>query len=267
MGLGYLDIFVAPTLFLALWAFSNNRVAIGLLLLTTTCLIKFQPLIIGPVLALFLWRKNALTFGTVWPSLVVVAGTFWLCGEALVAALTRAGAHQALSAQGLNANWILTFVINVSVLNRPISDITLVQPPSLLGFLLRGVFLVLYVAVLVRSPLTRLDQFVATAALAYLAYFVINPGVHENHLALIVTLLVSLSALGGAVLPFVASAVLFNANLLLFYGLRGTPPTFPGVSLIQVGVATLVTALAFSSMRSRAWSGPKHHHATNVPQV
>jgi hypothetical protein len=250
VGLVYLDVLFVPTLLLASWAFDRQRWALGALLYTLTCFLKFQPLVIGPVVGLYLWRSKAMTLRVMAAPALIAALVLLTWGDDVVAALARAGNHRALSAQALNAGWIMTVAVNLAVLQNPPSDIQLILTPSVLALALRLGFAGLYLWVLFRSSLNTFDQFIGTASLAYLTYFTFSIGAHENHLVVLVVLLAIRSLLGHGIWEFAAAAIALNLNLALFYGVNGLAIESPALSLARLVVAVMVTAATIVLMRA-----------------
>src|SRR3954451_15537259 len=71
--LGYLDVCVAPWLILAFWAFRSKHDVLGTVFFLLACLIKWQPLIVAPFVAIYLFKISDL------PSLRTALGRtlFW----------------------------------------------------------------------------------------------------------------------------------------------------------------------------------------------
>jgi hypothetical protein len=246
VGQGYLDIYFVPTLLASLWALERGRFGLGLLLYGVTCLVKFQPAIIGPALLVYLYRAGRLRFRIVAPSLVLAALVALLFGPALVSALGRAAGHRYLSAQALNFNWLLAFGINVFALQAPVSQVpNMLASPAVLDAL-RILFLGIYAAVLVRIRPATFGEFLRAATAGYAAYLAFAPAVHENHSMVLVVLLgVAVVSGEAAAWEFLAIAFLANLNLVAFSGLRGAGPAGPPVLWLVVEIAV---ALAMTTM-------------------
>ncbi|NWJ98794.1 MAG: hypothetical protein HXX20_23880, partial [Chloroflexi bacterium] len=54
MALVYVDIYFAPTLLLSLWALKARKLCLFTLVFSTTCLIKWQPVILAPFILVYL---------------------------------------------------------------------------------------------------------------------------------------------------------------------------------------------------------------------
>ena len=252
LALGYTDIYFAPTLVLTLWALQRRRFIAFSLLLAVTCLIKWQAAIIAPPLIIaavhFAMSEIAPEENTTrprfslvsprrlmaitLPGLVVTIGVIALFGEAVFASLAHGFGERFLSANALNAPWLLTQALHFAAAYRhngaaidarqamQTTDVRLTLGPKLL-------FAAFYLFALLRLRRgTR--TFVVTlrwTLAAYLAYFAFNTGVHENHLFTAVILAAALASVGGAWehSVFIAVSLIANINLVLFYGLRGAP--------------------------------------------
>jgi hypothetical protein len=241
VDLAYLDIYFAPLLLGACWAAQRRRWPLFAVLFTLTCLVKWQPVILAPFFALYLlnirhpreWR--AIPWRVILTSVLVPAGGVALAvlavfGTAVLAALQHAVSFPILSAQGLNFNWLLTGLLHVldpaaygPLVDGAIRPITL-PPGSLVGLLAKLLFFALYGGLLLRflvAPKTY-SNLLRYALLGYLAYFLFNTGVHENHLFPAILLTALLAALSATDLPlFLTWALIANLNPFLFYGIDG----------------------------------------------
>src|SRR5262249_40600305 len=82
--------------------------------------------------------------------------------------------------------------------------------------------------------------------LGYLAYFTFNVGVHENHLFLPIILGLFLAAQNRSYLPLaLATALIANLNLLVFYGIDGKGLPFDRVVGIDLSVVLAVLEVVF----------------------
>jgi hypothetical protein len=247
VALGYTDIYVAPSLVLALWALKERRLRPFSIFYTLACLTKWQPLIIAPFIFLHLldisrladWRQidfKKLFRQVLAPAASILLVTLSFFGFAPVWYAFKASlSHTILSGNALNLNWILTHFLEVfqpeqfgglvqgeaQYIGTDSRQITLV--PRLL-------FYVSYLAtfvVFLRHART-FENLLVFASAGYLAYFTFNIGVHENHLFLVTILAVLLFWLERKYLLTMLLLVLMsNTNLFLFYGVGGQGPGFP----------------------------------------
>ena len=243
-----LDVCFLPGLLLALWALEKKRWALFSLLYSLVCLIKWQPLIIAPFIAIYLlqqWRiesfssswKNFLTQAAL-PAGIIAALCFLIYGLPLLHAFSEATSNPYLSGNALNFHWVLTYASRVlnpgrfgGLQDGLIHYVTL-QPHTMPVYLLKGVFWLIYASVLYLYYRRAGDYstFLRFSILGYLAYFTFALGVHENHLALAAVLALVLTAYdpGYARNAFFLSLML-NVNLLIFHGWNGSGPGFSRV--------------------------------------
>lgn len=241
VDLAYLDIYFAPFLIGALWAAQRRKWALFTVLFTITCLIKWQPLMLAPFLALYIlhirsvrdlravpWRPLLIQVAA--PALLVAGAVLTVFGWPVVESLQHATRFPVLSAQGLNFNWVLTYLLHVldPTTYGPLIDgeIRLIILPenSLLLVLPKLIFFAVYGFILLRFltvPKT-FPSLLLYALLGYLAYFTFNTGVHENHLFPTILLTAVLAHLRPAELPLFATwALATNLNPFIFYGIEG----------------------------------------------
>ena len=247
VGLVYMDIFVAPTLLLALWALRTKRLFLGSLLFTTTCLIKWQPLIIAPFVLLYILmirvgdeesavgngalerplRVREFVLSAVLPCLLVSGLVLGVFRTAVTDSFVCACRHEALSACALNFGYIVSYCLNAflpeefgPLLGGGKADIILTDDPRVvLGP--RLLFVVSYGLALLSYCRTdrSFRSFVRCALVGYLAYFTFNIGVHENHLFVPGLLAIVLYWADRSALPTSLAVILAaNINLLFFFG-------------------------------------------------
>lgn len=269
VGHGYIDVFFAPTFLFAFLCLQARWNAVAATALVVACLTKWQPLLIVPFVAAYLFaharavhrspRALALALLRQWaPALVVVAVVLAVFGAAMGQALRTALSHPFLSGNALNVCWIITHLLHVAGPDRfgaleggaaqfiVTSDPRIVLVPKLL-------FGIAYAAVLIvfirrEKTLTNLLVFGLNA---YLAYFTLNTGVHENHLFLVVLLSFLLCGVSDRyrnVALIIALAA--NVNLLLFNGLDGKGMPYSRVvgvdtALLLAPTYVIVFALVF----------------------
>src|SRR5687767_6350654 len=93
VALGYLDIWLAPTILLAFWALKERKIFLFTVFYTISCLIKQPPLIIGPFLLVYIvwqtgipqWKASlkVLLRDVVLPAGVLVGAMALIFGEGL----------------------------------------------------------------------------------------------------------------------------------------------------------------------------------------
>ena len=263
VALGYLDVFWIVPALLSLWALSKERYWVFGALFAVAIMIKPQPLVMLPFLAIHLagiqerlrvreiaqGAKNVLAgvlrrrreiIQAAVGGLAVVAVCVAAFGILTFLPLWNAmdtvqySRNRMISGNALNLNWIVTHALHVldpaqfgglrDGLARAIDDAPLryqiVQKVLFAAFLL-GV-LVRYLAV----PKTFRNLLLHAAA-GLLTYFILNTGVHENHLVLAPLLLALVAAADRRHLfTFATWSIASAANLIVYYGVSG-PPVFP----------------------------------------
>ena len=243
VALGYIDIYFAPSLIVALWMLKERRFVFFSLFYGIACLTKWQPLIVGPFIGIYImnvsnlrhWRLSSIKWvvsQTLLPAGTVVALILATFGaEPVWKAFQIALSHNHLSGNALNLNWIVTYFLHFSrpeefgglqnglayyiVPEHDLGAITLIP-----RFLFFASYLVLLL-VFIRSEQT-FENLLLHSILGLFSYYIFNTGVHENHLFLGVILATILfwshpSFRSTAVLIILIS----NLNLFLFYGVDG----------------------------------------------
>jgi hypothetical protein len=240
VALGYVDIYLVPSLILALWALRDGRLGWFTAFYAASCLTKWQPLIIAPFAIVYLLRdttsatsraadwKRALA-ATVVPGGLVFAVALGVFGLPVLDSLVKATSDSRLSGNALNLGWLATYVVETAnpglsggLVNREVQCISVQSPIALVPqrAVMLGVYAYLLLAFARTSRTYR--QFVYFGLLGYLAYFVLNTGVHENHLVPAMVLGLALAHLDAEHWPLSAAVILIcNFNMFLFYGLHG----------------------------------------------
>lgn len=260
VGLVYIDTWYAPTLILSLWALQRRNTPVFSILFGISCLIKWQPLIIAPLLLIHAVsipvgdseEEDSLVKRWLYvsiPGLVVVIATVaYFTLPSVVTSIRTALSHSYLSGNALNFSWLLTYVAGVinpekydSVHNGVINYIH-INPYLRWVRLTKLAFVFLYLGAVWRLDKVR-PSFKGTlecVLAAYCAYFVFNIGVHENHLFIGTVIAAAAAAFSpDKRLRALVIVALSNLNLITFYGLWGSRPPFSRVVGIDI---TLVLA-------------------------
>jgi hypothetical protein len=243
MALGYLDIYFAPTLLLALWALKAKKLVAFTVLFSIACLTKWQPLVIAPFLLFHVLEVNTVrdlkrvdyrrfSIQVMGPCLAIIALVLIVYGGAPILALKLALVNEHnpyLSGNALNFSWVLTHFLHVfspetfgglvdgRANHIKTDDLGVTLLPKIL-------FAVSYATVLF-AFLRRKNTFenvIRYAFVGFLAYFTFNTGVHENHL-FAACLLAAVAFLNdrNQGMTFVTWSIVANVNIFLFYGLDG----------------------------------------------
>jgi hypothetical protein len=278
VGLGYLDVLIMPFAFaaaLVLCAEWPERLAWSAtgVLVALACAVKWQPLMWLPFVAVALWKETrvegaqargwqrAAAFCAGFGGTVVLIVAIFGAGV-LVQSFRLVFAHVAISANALNLGWI-------------VQDLAHRVSPGIYGPLADGIRPIIWTSEpqlywplrIVQSAallfcigwalFSRYDRQTIgrAAALGYLAYFFLGPGVHENHLipAVIVLLLVSLRDPRSARV-FLVMAIFQAVNLAVFYGVDGNG-FFAGPTDSLGGVAPRGRMFGVDAALALAWVG------------
>ena len=243
LALGYIDVFYAPTLILALSMLKRSRFTTFAILFAVSFMIKWQCVVILPFTWLYVFRAHrqygvraALTTlfrAVVAPMGLVIGVTFAVFGLEVLWAFGRAVSQPYLSPNAMNLNWMSTYALHLfapetygSLSSDGTASIIYVAPQNS-AWLSRLLFLCGYLAAL--YVCSRRDNgfetLIVSSLLGFLAYFTFAIGVHENHLfvgTLLALLLYAEDSRRAAVAAFI---VLFsNFNLYVFYGIEGQTP-------------------------------------------
>lgn len=270
VAMGYLDVWYTPTLILALWALQERRHALFSVLFGLSCLVKWQPLILAPVLFLHVAREHGFgtTAGTRWtalgrtvalPAAAIAAVLLLAFGTEWLVAFRRALNHPFLSGNALNFNWVILHGLQ-KWLPKALGGLvggygTVVQtrdlryllPPTLLFFALYGMILWQF-----WRRGRSYEAALRYALTGYLAYFMFKSGVHENHLYVAVIAAAALAAQARAeTWTLVTWSLVANVNLVLFYGLDGSGLGWNRVVWVDLAlpIAILNVGLFFAQLR------------------
>lgn len=271
-GLGYMDVVFAPCLIGALWAIRDNRPVLGFILLLSSILLKWQPLIIAPFLLLHMLKisdlrsigrvfREPLTWRLAATLLAVVVGIGAVFHDLPLRAFAWALHHPFLSGNTLNVPWVVTFLAQViaapdSALATEVNYV--VWPPlHLLPFKL--LFFALYAGILLRF--VQVERSFANcllfSVLGVLTYGIWNAAVHENHwfTALVPAFVLAAEARTGTARWIAALvAAMLNVNLFVFYGVTGQPLMSRVVGIDLSVILALLFAAAWLGLLLYAWS-------------
>ena len=254
-----IDIFFAPFLLISFWGLKEKRMILFSIFYTLAFLVKWQPLIIAPMIALYIldiqsfseFKKvnfKHIVLKVLLPAILVLFLVWSVFGFGEVyLAFKKALNNVYLSGNALNFNWIVTHFLHVMVpgvfgglidgqatyiINAP----TLYSLPSRIIFYL--VYLVtLFAFIKVEKSYQNLVLF---SLVGYLAYFTFNTGVHESHLFLPTLMTVILFWLNKRhVFIMIIIMIMYHVNLLLFYGIDGRGLTFNRAINGRIDIALL----------------------------
>lgn len=233
---GYLDIFVVPFALVAYYFLKKEDYLLGGLFLCLMCLMKYQPLIIMPiVLAGFVdvsSKKLSIKFekiirmgiGALIPLLITFSvyqkPFFW----SIYVALFRDSNF--ISPNGLNFGWLVQFVYEMitGTYTNKVEIMWEVPFRALVSF--KYIFVIGYVLTFFWTLLKKKKDIVIilkNSLVVYTLYYLFSTNVHENHFFIGVILAVLLYVeIGEIFIPqLLTSIYMFNVNLAVFYGIWG----------------------------------------------
>lgn len=273
VALGYIDIFVAPSLILALWALQKRHWLAFAIFYSTACLTKWQPLIIAPFILVYVlnirdvaqWRNipyQSLMRQVLGPALAILVLTGSVFGFiALAQSFANASSHTSLSGNALNFNWVMTHWLHVFFPERfgglvaGRADLVYTRSPALtLGP--RLFFLVCYAMTLLTFFRHKkgFEDLLYFSLTGYLAYFIFNTGVHENHIFLVTVLAALLCWLNKDHALLMAIVLLMsNLNMFIFYGIDGTGLMFSRVLAGRVDMALVLAMFNVMCFLALGW--------------
>lgn len=227
--LTYLDIWYAPFLVLCFWYLQKAKPGVALFYFAVCCSIKYQPAILAPFIAIYIWKLYQLqgeqaglkTIKALGITLsLYLALMFGMVGHELWVSWLNALFHNRLSFQGLNAYWAY-MQIHVTM-GVDVREVRNASDTLLLGS--RLLFLVAYAGLLFRFAREKIHftTFLFYAMAGYYAYFSLSTGVHENHLFVAAIVASGLFVCEPRTRPIALFVMLMNNfNLILFNGLTG----------------------------------------------
>jgi len=269
MRLGYLDVWCAPFLFIALYLLDQDRPALGLTTYALACLVKWQPIVLGPFVLLYAFRAQGLLQilalplrKDVWRCLaafaILLAVLLSFFGSTLLKSLEFALANSRifLAPNGLNVPLLSGIVYRLFA--DPIG-----LPPSIRNGIdlrdhywvyltFRALFAFMYLVMLVGAIRAGNDRskILLLAVGAFWSYAMLSTGVHENHLAVAVMAAIYLAMCDRKLWPIAAmTAAMFNFNLLLFY----VPTTFIDITDVPYAIGAIVSILGYLWVVAYCW--------------
>ena len=233
----YVDGWVIPFVLGALYCLVHHDYRRFSVLYALACFIKWQPLILAPALAVYVLRTGLdqkldrrgwmqLLWQTIAPGALITLAILTVFGfREVMNNLTVALNEGFFSALALNASWIITHVLhtlspetygalqhnrNDFIIGDPGWPATTLKVSLLLVFVITlGVFL---------RRKANAENLLLSLVTVYFAYYILNTGVHENHLFIAAVLALVLAGLHERYLSLALVLNLINIiNLLLFY--------------------------------------------------
>jgi hypothetical protein len=273
VSLGYLDVWTAPPLIAAFWAFQASRKVLGTVLFLIASLIKWQPLIVAPFIAVFVLKisnlrscRDAIGTRLFWQLVLlvgaIIAVLILLFGLSPAGSLWHAMNDPFWNGRALNVPWVAEFFYKIlfpSFFSRQSEVLVL---PSLYLLPFKIIFWSAFGMVVARAIKTEktFKNCMLFSILGLVTYTTWNSGVHENHLFLAVILAFMLmlhehTREHWAITTILA--VMFNFNMFVFYGVTGTQLLSPVVRVDLSGPLAILYAVAWLLLAVHAWAQPR----------
>ncbi|MBN2627415.1 MAG: DUF2029 domain-containing protein, partial [Spirochaetales bacterium] len=242
---GYTDYMFAPFLMISLLQLKKENYLAAGLVFTAGLLLKWQPLMVMPYILIYLINVNRIKdipradwkmilLKIVLPFMLIFLVSLAVWGPHLVASLLKGMSHSALSFFGMNGSWVLSFFLHLADPEKygaAKGFLGYIYAEGLAVKLFGLIFPALYLFSLYRffrKEKKGWDDLVRFMIIGYLAYFLFNKGVHQNHLFLVPVLIPLLfNKEGGGrerkenLIHFFFWSLVMNANLYYFYGVDG----------------------------------------------
>lgn len=263
MALTYVDIFTAPFLLISLYALYKKNLLIFTIFYFVNIMIKWQALIILPFIAVYIlnissfneiknikWKE--ITYKIILPVFVLTTLIVIAFGGEIYNTLKYAMTPAMLSGYALNFNWILTRVYyflkpGVEFFEDGIMKIIWINGGKI-TYPGKILFIVFYFTTLLAffKEEKNFINMLKFSVIGFLAYFMFNLEVHENHL--FVTALLSLVILiydRKFLAETIGIFLAFNLNMFLFYGFFGEQPFVHGYFGADMSVILSVLFIVF----------------------
>jgi hypothetical protein len=230
----YTDVYLILFLLLALYSYRNGYPSTGTVLFAIACLVKWQPIILSPLILLYVvpQRPKLADLARLAPAALFVLIVLLAYARPIFFALNLGvrDPNMTLSGTALNLNWIITGLIE-GCITTPGRSLTSLQLPisvphvysylllisSVLRYLCYSVSLY-YFYISDRSLLSL----VRASIVCFMAYFTFGYGVHENHACVPAVLAICWFLLDRTrYLEATLLGVMFNANIVIFQGFTG----------------------------------------------
>jgi len=248
-GLGYTDVFYIPFLILSMSFIFSEKFFLGGIFFGLSFLIKWQPLIILPVIFIYLLKIKNSVFKFIIGIFISIAFLIPFNHEIITSLATsffKGAAQDPILSSALNIQWLTTFLYKLffpDIFSMPNNNLKYIDFNSLNKFrelllIPKIIFSLFYWMIIIKysknlfknkikNKKIQVKNLLYTCFVSYFTYFFLSSSVHENHLflALILIMLIYLMDLSlKSRIILIAFDILNLLNLYLFYGFTGTPP-------------------------------------------
>jgi hypothetical protein len=164
------------------------------------------------------------------PAILLYSAILLIYWQTLITSFFRGYNDNMLSGLGTNIGWIITCIINW--LNpQGIRDIGwnfIIRDTDrykIFYMILKYTFIISYLIIIInffKEKDKSFEKFLLYSIAAFLSYFILNKGVHENHAHIAVVLLLLLYGENkNYFITMLIWGILYNVNLILFQGIGG----------------------------------------------
>lgn len=245
LGLIYTDIHFTPFLILSLFYLKKRNILLTSIFYCLASLIKPQVIIIMPFVVLQIFNMHSLselkhfdykkiTLNFILPFILIYSAILLMYGEPFIRAFQTSygsNATNIISGEAANLGWIITFFLHIFFPGRFGSlgstnfTIRMIMGENILLYILQYIFIASYIFIFIKyfkQKEKSFKKFLLYTAAAYLTYFIINKGVHENHLHVAVILFLMLYGEDKKYFfDMLMWGILFNINMIVIYGFDG----------------------------------------------
>jgi hypothetical protein len=256
----YLDVYFVFFFLLSFYCLQRGRIAWGTTLFVVSFFVKWQPIILAPLILLYALPRNfdIRHVLRLVPAGLLLIAIYLLFGNALIVAFGRGAADSTFSGKALNFDWLLTTLMEAPHLSAngwQVKSVGFDEAPELsqgifvylsaASTILRYVCYATAVAWFFLSERAFTDLLRASVV-CFMSYFIFGHAVHENHSCLPAVLALCWFALDQSRrLEAVVLGVVFNINILLFYGFSGVGPGFSRVVGWDQSISLAIFNVAF----------------------
>ncbi len=240
VALQYHDIYYTPFLILSFHFINKNNCKMAILFFSIASLIKMQVFILFPFVVIHLIQIDSIynvtlikikkiLFNVIIPIILIHSFIFVVYGMPYIKSFKRAFGNTPLSGQGMNIGWVITYIIELvspeKIAGQNLILATVIWDKTIFHTILKISFAILYLVLLIKyfyMKEKKFEVFLLFLYGAFLTYFVINKGVHENHMHILVLISLFLYYLDkNNLIILIITGLFYNINLFIFYGYDG----------------------------------------------
>jgi hypothetical protein len=231
----YIDVYFAAFLLVSFFLLERGHLGAGAAFFALSVFVKWQPIVVAPFVVLYLLPKpfNPSHLRRLVPAIIVVLVVYLIFGNATVYTFYK-GITDTIFSHAFNLNWLITAFIRtqandlhggnvefISFGEYPLLDMSIYPYLSHISTTMRYVTYAVTICYFYYSKRT-FQELVQASIVAFMCYFIFGSLVHENHALLPSILGLCWAAMDRSrYLEATLLAVIFNMNMLIFYGISG----------------------------------------------